>query len=165
MATKGTYSTLSQARDPRIPGLLVRNEWVGSYEEFEEAVEYGELRQFLGVETVAAPQPKPETPAQPAGSGRERIPPAPTLMATPSVASKSAYSEDADYMLSELLPQGTTISDADVDSLLKELEKPLKRTPRRTYTPSSRTAPPSVPSTASTSASMSDHARDRKSVV
>lgn len=159
MATKGTYSTLSQARDPRIPGLLVRNEWVGSYEEFEEAVEYGELRQFLGVETVAAPQPKPETPAQPAGSGRERIPPAPTLMATPSVASKSAYSEDADYMLSELLPQGTTISDADVDSLLKELEKPLKRTPRRTYTPSSRTAPPSVPSTASTSASMSDHAR------
>ncbi|KAI3620446.1 hypothetical protein CBS9595_002413 [Malassezia furfur] len=159
MATKGMWSTLSQARDPRIPGLLVRNEWVGSYEEFEEAVEYGELRQFLGVDTVAAPQPKPETTVQPAGSGRERIPPAPTLMATPSVASKSAYSEDADYMLSELLPQGTTISDADVDSLLKELEKPLKRTPRRTFTPSSRTAPSSLPSSSNTSASSTEHAR------
>ncbi|WFC95093.1 hypothetical protein MBRA1_001736 [Malassezia brasiliensis] len=148
-----------KARDPRIPGLLVRNEWVGSYEEFEEAVEYGELRQFLGVDTVAAPQPKPEMTVQSVGSGRERIPPAPTLMAIPAVASKTAYAEDADYMLSELLPQGTTISDADVDSLLKELEKPLKRTPRRTYTPSSRATQLSVSSSSNKSASSTEYAR------
>lgn len=36
------------------------------------------------------------------------------------------------------LPQGTTVTDAEVDALLKELEKPLPRTTKRSYFPSSR---------------------------
>lgn len=34
------------------------------------------------------------------------------------------------------LPQGTTVTDAEVDALLKELEKPLPRTTKRSYFPS-----------------------------
>lgn len=36
------------------------------------------------------------------------------------------------------LPQGTTVTDAEVDALLKELEKPLPRTSRRSYVPSNQ---------------------------
>ena len=43
------------------------------------------------------------------------------------------------------LPQGTTVTDAEVDALLKELEKPLPRTTRRSYTPSNRLSHEPVP--------------------
>ncbi|UZJ53315.1 hypothetical protein CBS101457_002635 [Exobasidium rhododendri] len=39
-----------KARDPQIPGLLVHNEWRGTFEEFEESVEFGELDLFLKVD-------------------------------------------------------------------------------------------------------------------
>ena len=67
------------------------------------------------------------------------------LMAAPGTGARDE--PDADRMLAELLPQGTEVSDADVDALLQELEKPLKRTPRRTYQPSSSrsAAPPPMP--------------------
>ena len=45
--------------------------------------------------------------------------------------------QDDDDVLS-FLPQGTTVTDAEVDALLKELEKPLPRTTKRSYFPSSR---------------------------
>ncbi|WFD38603.1 uncharacterized protein MJAP1_001562 [Malassezia japonica] len=146
-----------KARDPRIPGLLVRNEWVGTFEEFEEAVEFGELRQFLGYDAPA--QPQRTVPAQPPPS-TSRLPPAPTLMATPAAPGQGARPDGgADEMLAQLLPQGAEITDADVDALLKELEKPLKRTPRRTYTPSSRAAPPPMPMPPSHGTPAPDRAR------
>ena len=40
--------------------------------------------------------------------------------------------QDDDDVLS-FLPQGTTVTDAEVDALLKELEKPLPRTTKRSY--------------------------------
>lgn len=40
----------SKARDPTIPGLLVHNEWRGTFAEFEEAVEYEELDVFLAID-------------------------------------------------------------------------------------------------------------------
>ena len=148
---------LTQARDPRIPGLLVHNEWVGTFEEFEEAVEFGELRQFLGYDAPA--QPQRTVPAQPPPS-TSRLPPAPTLMATPAAPGQGARPDGgADEMLAQLLPQGAEITDADVDALLKELEKPLKRTPRRTYTPSSRAAPPPMPTPPSHGTPAPDRAR------
>ena len=45
--------------------------------------------------------------------------------------------QDDDDVLS-FLPQGTTVTDAEVDALLKELEKPLPRTTKRSYFPSNR---------------------------
>ncbi|KAK0542943.1 hypothetical protein OC846_006579 [Tilletia horrida] len=39
-----------KARDPTIPGLLVHNEWRGTFAEFEEAVEYDELDLFLAID-------------------------------------------------------------------------------------------------------------------
>ncbi|KDN40259.1 hypothetical protein K437DRAFT_258726 [Tilletiaria anomala UBC 951] len=36
--------------DPSIPGLLVHNEWRGTFPEFEEAVEFGELDLFLRID-------------------------------------------------------------------------------------------------------------------
>lgn len=112
-----------KAPDPQIPGLLVRGEWRGSFAEFEEAVENGEVQQFLGLDAQAqCPRPGklPAARLAPPGSGARAEP-------------------DADEMLFNLLPQGETVTDAQVDELLKELEKPLQRTPRRTYVPSNRT--------------------------
>ncbi|KAK0562656.1 hypothetical protein OC844_002588 [Tilletia horrida] len=40
----------SKARDPTIPGLLVHNEWRGTFAEFEEAVEFNELDFFLAID-------------------------------------------------------------------------------------------------------------------
>lgn len=45
---------LQQARDPQIPGILVHNEWRGTFEEFEEAVEFGELDIFLRIDAARA---------------------------------------------------------------------------------------------------------------
>ena len=51
MASQGAqycgYLPYKQALNPQIPGLLVHNEWRGTFEEFEEAVELGELDRFL----------------------------------------------------------------------------------------------------------------------
>ncbi|PWN34766.1 uncharacterized protein FA14DRAFT_188822 [Meira miltonrushii] len=43
-----------KALDPQIPGLLVHNEWRGTFEEFEESVEFGELDLFLRIDQERA---------------------------------------------------------------------------------------------------------------
>lgn len=43
-----------KALDPQIPGLLVHNEWRGTFEEFEESVELGELDLFLRIDQERA---------------------------------------------------------------------------------------------------------------
>ena len=143
----------SKAQNPQIPGLLVHNEWRGTYEEFEEAVELGDLLNFLRIDPnrrtappVAQSIPPVSSPG-PASKSNVKLPPAPTLMATPAAPGQGArILKDEDPLA--FLPQGTTVTDAEVDELLKELEKPLPRTTRRTYVPSSRArmAEPTAPS-------------------
>ncbi|CEH15109.1 SH3 DOMAIN BINDING GLUTAMIC ACID-RICH PROTEIN LIKE 3 [Ceraceosorus bombacis] len=61
-----------KARDPQIPGLLVNNEWRGTFEEFEEAVEFGELDLFLRVDdgrTSAQAPASADAPSAATGEG------------------------------------------------------------------------------------------------
>ena len=134
----------SQSHNPLIPGLLVHNEWAGTFEEFEEAVELGDLEAFLRLDTndrrtpaSGLPLPKQAQPPQ-VPVTNAKFPPAPTLMPPLAAPGQSVrILQDNDDILS-FLPQETTITDTEVDALLRELEKPLPRTARRTYTPSSR---------------------------
>ena len=134
----------SQSHNPLIPGLLVHNEWAGTFEEFEEAVELGDLEAFLRLDTndrrtpaSGLPLPKQAQPPQ-VPITNAKLPPAPTLMPPLAAPGQSVrILQDNDDILS-FLPQETTITDTEVDALLRELEKPLPRTARRTYTPSSR---------------------------
>ncbi|WFD43185.1 hypothetical protein MPSI1_001840 [Malassezia psittaci] len=148
-----------RARDPRIPGLLVRDEWVGTFEEFEEAVEASQVRELLKVDAVADPQfSKWQPTSSDNKTGKASIPPAPTLMARPAQPTPSTRNLDADQMLSELLPPNSDVSDAEVDALLKELEKPLQRTPRRVFTPTTRSSSNTEPKPLSNQAAP-QHAR------
>ncbi|WFD37054.1 hypothetical protein MCUN1_003946 [Malassezia cuniculi] len=134
-----------KAVDAQIPGLLVNNEWRGTFAEFEEAVEFGEVRQFLGIAEGAASAPKQH--AAPAAKAAKAAPadkprPGKLPMARLAPPGSGVRAEpDADEMLFNLLPPGTTVTESQVDELLKELEKPLQRTPRRTYVPSNRGGP------------------------
>ena len=150
MASQGAqycgYLPYKQALNPQIPGLLVHNEWRGTFEEFEEAVELGELDRFLRLDpgcSTAPAVPKYEVPL----SHVPGVPQGPSLNPTPAAPGTGARRDESDDILASILPQGTTITDSEVDALLKELEKPLPRTSRRTYVPSSRvrTQPPPLP--------------------
>ncbi|CDU22548.1 uncharacterized protein SPSC_01178 [Sporisorium scitamineum] len=111
-----------KAKDPQLPGLLVNNEWVGSYDEFEEAVEFGELELFLGVSPSAA-QTEPPAPhaAQSAVSSKD-----PSLYPTLPYAAEGAgrwKEPDADQFISTLNIKEDELTDADVDALLADIGK------------------------------------------
>lgn len=53
-AVSSNLNPSSQAKDAQIPGVLVHNEWRGTFEEFEEAVEFGELDLFLNIDPERA---------------------------------------------------------------------------------------------------------------
>lgn len=118
---------------------MVHNEWRGTYDEFEEAVELGDLEAFLRIDpnmrSASSVSSQPKVSIQ---STTRDVKPGPTQMpAFSGSRNERRVLQDDDDMLS-FLPQGTTITDAEVDALLKELEKPLPRTTRRSYTPSNR---------------------------
>jgi len=133
------FYTLTQSPNPQIPGLLVHNEWRGTYEEFEEAVELGDLQSFLRIEpsrrTTKPTETNPQAP--PRMESLSNIPPGPAVNPSPAAPGQGRRTLEDEDVLS-FLPQGTTVTDAEVDALLKELEKPLPRTARRTYVPSNR---------------------------
>ncbi len=110
-----------KAKDPQLPGILVNNEWVGSYDDFEEAVEFGELELFLG---VAATQPAPTAephPAQSAVSSKD-----PSLYPTLPYAAEGAgrwKEPDADQFIDSLNIDEQEINDADVDAMLADIGK------------------------------------------
>lgn len=142
-----------QSKNSQIPGILVHNEWRGTYEEFEEAVELGDLQGFLRIDparrtTQAVVLPQTASPSEKA----HNIPVGPSLLAAPAAPGQGKRTLEDEDVLS-FLPQGTTVTDAEVDALFKELEKPLPRSSGRTYTPSSTlrkgTLPlPTMPSSA-----------------
>ncbi|WFD25882.1 hypothetical protein MNAN1_000850 [Malassezia nana] len=143
----------SKSNNSPIPGILVHNEWRGTYEEFEQAVELGDLQGFLRIDsTRRTTQPVTLAQAAPPSDKAHNIPVRPSLLATPAAPGQGKRTLEDEDILS-FLPQGTTVTDAEVDALFKELEKPLPRSSARTYTPSStlRKGPlplPTMPSSA-----------------
>ncbi|KAJ1021685.1 hypothetical protein NDA16_003821 [Ustilago loliicola] len=111
-----------KAKDPQLPGILVNNEWVGSYDEFEEAVEFGELELFLDVSSAAAQATPPAPhPAQSAVSSKD-----PSLYPTLPYAAEGAgrwKEPDADQFISSLNIQEEELDDTDVDALLADIGK------------------------------------------
>lgn len=111
-----------KAKDPQLPGLLINNEWVGSYDEFEEAVEFGELELFLGVSPSAAPtEPPAPHPAQSAVNSKD-----PSLYPTLPYAAEGAgrwKEPDADQFISTLNIKEDEITDADADAMLADIGK------------------------------------------
>ncbi|PWY99245.1 hypothetical protein BCV70DRAFT_114807 [Testicularia cyperi] len=114
-----------KAKDTQLPGILVDNEWVGSYDDFEEAVEFGELHLFLGIaETPSAAQPQAGQaqphPAQIATSSKD---PSlyPSLPYAPEGAGRLAE-PTADEFIDSLGLKDDDISADDVDALLDGIE-------------------------------------------
>lgn len=132
-----------KAKDPQLPGILVNNEWVGSYDEFEEAVEFGELELFLGVSPAAAQAaPTAPHPAQSAVSSKD-----PSLYPTLPYASEGAgrwKEPDADEFISKLNIKEDEINDADVDAMLADLAnlppQPATTSETKKYVPSKEAA-------------------------
>ncbi|SPO31197.1 uncharacterized protein UTRI_06004_B [Ustilago trichophora] len=132
-----------KAKDPQLPGILVNNEWVGSYDDFEEAVEFGELELFLGVTPAAAQSTPPAPhPAQSAVSSKD-----PSLYPTLPYASEGAgrwKEPDADQFISSLNIKEDELNDADVDALLADIGKlpsePSSSSFEKKYVPSTEAA-------------------------
>lgn len=131
-----------KAKDPQLPGILVNNEWVGSYDEFEEAVEFGELEVLLGVSPAAAQATPPAPhPAQSAVSSKD-----PSLYPTLPYAAEGAgrwKEPDADQFISSLNIKEEELNDDVVDALLAEIGKlPAEAATRseKKYVPSKEAA-------------------------
>ncbi|EST08274.1 SH3-binding, glutamic acid-rich protein [Kalmanozyma brasiliensis GHG001] len=131
-----------KAKDPQLPGILVNNEWVGSFDEFEEAVEFGELELFLGVAPAEAQTlPTAPHPAQFAVSSKD-----PSLYPTLPYAAEGAgrwKEPDADQFISSLNIKEEELNDADVDAMLTDIGKlasaPASTTEKK-YVPSKEAA-------------------------
>ncbi|KAJ1020810.1 hypothetical protein NDA18_005660 [Ustilago nuda] len=131
-----------KAKDPQLPGILVNNEWVGSYDEFQEAVEFGELEVLLGVSPAAAQATPPAPhPAQSAVSSKD-----PSLYPTLPYAAEGAGSwkePDADEFILSLNIKEEELNDDDVDALLADIGKPPAEAATRSekkYVPSKEAA-------------------------
>ncbi|ETS65149.1 hypothetical protein PaG_00210 [Moesziomyces aphidis] len=110
-----------KAKDPQLPGILVNNEWVGSYDDFEEAVEFGELELFLGVAATQPALTAEPHPAQSAVSSKD-----PSLYPTLPYAAEGAgrwKEPDADQFIDSLNIDEQDIDDADVDAMLADIGK------------------------------------------
>ncbi|GAC75508.1 hypothetical protein PANT_16d00015 [Moesziomyces antarcticus T-34] len=110
-----------KAKDPQLPGILVNNEWVGSYDDFEEAVEFGELELFLGVAATQPALTAEPHPAQSAVSSKD-----PSLYPTLPYAAEGAgrwKEPDADQFIDSLNIDEQDINDADVDAMLADIGK------------------------------------------
>lgn len=132
-----------KALDPQIPNILVHNEWRGTFEEFEEAIEFGELELFLKVDLRASAAPESVVPAdgslEPGDESvadisiasshkpSQKLPPAPT--AAPRMAPEGSGAgpqrnsmDDFLDSLSAWKPQVESLSESDLSALLDEGE-------------------------------------------
>lgn len=129
-----SLSSSSQAKDPQIPGLLVHNEWRGTFEEFEEAVEFGELNLFLNIDpsrslppiptqasTTPATQPEPSTSTS---TSSVKLKPMPTAMPQMAPAGSGKRAETAEDLMASLSVEldEFNLSESDVSTLLEEME-------------------------------------------
>ncbi|BGP01115.1 hypothetical protein RTG_02834 [Rhodotorula toruloides ATCC 204091] len=85
-----------------LPCILVDGEPVGSIEDLDEAVEFGELRQFLRLDSPAAPPPasNPASSAAPSDSTPSAQPPASRPSGSTSSKFKTSIDDFADLNLS-----------------------------------------------------------------
>ena len=122
----------------------MHNEWRGSYDEFEEAVEFGELELFLGIEnaqqeqTSAHGQPTEVHAAQLATSSKD-----PSLYPVMNFAPQGSGKRDeptADDLLASLGLKDADLTEADADAILASLDEPTpvqaSKEPSYRYVPS-----------------------------
>ncbi|CAO1630023.1 unnamed protein product [Jaminaea pallidilutea] len=132
-----------KALDAQIPNILVHNEWRGTFEEFEESVEFGELDQFLRIDHSRADSKPPEVSnghMAEAGSSvasstngtaslpsMSKLPPAP--VAAPRMAPEGSGAGPKRNSMDDFLasleawkPQVEDMSEADITALLEEGE-------------------------------------------
>lgn len=140
-----------KALDPQIPNVLVHNEWRGTFEEFEEAVEFGELDLFLRIEPSRSARGVSEPPAtglsddllttepsykDPATSGAfsssSKLPPAPT--AAPKMAPQGSGAGPGGDSVDEFLDslaglksEMDSMSEAEISAILEEAESSKAR--------------------------------------
>lgn len=132
-----------KALDAQIPNILVHNEWRGTFEEFEESVEFGELDQFLRIDhskadsipTEASNGHMAEAGSSVASStngtaslpSMSKLPPAP--VAAPRMAPEGSGAGPKRNSMDDFLasleawkPQVEDMSEADITALLEEGE-------------------------------------------
>ncbi|PWN20739.1 hypothetical protein BCV69DRAFT_293889 [Microstroma glucosiphilum] len=136
-----------KALDQQIPNILVHNEWRGTFEEFEESVEFGELDLFLRIDpskvatsNVAAEPLPPSNDEPPAASSStitstssssatplQKLPPAPSVMPrmAPVGSGAGPKRDSASDLLASIDLAKFNLTDDDIDALLEEAE-PLK---------------------------------------
>ncbi|KAN0062952.1 hypothetical protein ACQY0O_004774 [Thecaphora frezii] len=138
-----------KTKDPQLPGILVNNEWRGTFDEFEEAVEFGELQTFLGVSPQQVPNPTEPTsiapsvhPAQQATSAND---PSlyPTIHLAPEGSGKRAELT-ADEFIASLGLTDDSLTEADADALIASIGTPegiqAATTVKKAFTPSPEAA-------------------------
>ncbi|KAN0062101.1 hypothetical protein ACQY0O_005619 [Thecaphora frezii] len=138
-----------KTKDPQLPGILVNNEWRGTFDEFEEAVEFGELQTFLGVSPQQVPNPTELTsiapsvhPAQQATSAND---PSlyPTIHLAPEGSGKRAELT-ADEFIASLGLTDDSLTEADADALIASIGTPegiqAATTVKKAFTPSPEAA-------------------------
>ncbi|EPQ27293.1 uncharacterized protein PFL1_05216 [Pseudozyma flocculosa PF-1] len=154
-----------KTKDPQLPGILVNNEWRGTYEEFEEAVEFGELEMFLGIDPVSSvpAQQQQQTEAAPPVSATSAAsasvePPIhaaqqatsakdpslyPTIHFAPEGSGKRAE-PTADEFIASLGLADDSLTEADADALLASIGTPegikSAQTHKKAFTPSPEAA-------------------------
>ncbi|KZS95989.1 hypothetical protein SISNIDRAFT_483397 [Sistotremastrum niveocremeum HHB9708] len=119
---------------PELPGILVGGKWPGSFQDFEEAVEYGELDTFLRLNEDYDPEIEEDHPLLPAGP--VGVPGAasplqmnkdhkPSYSATPSPLRKKTGKEHEEFDVGEELTgfglQGVKVTNAELLKLAEEL--------------------------------------------
>ncbi|CAO1624716.1 unnamed protein product [Sympodiomycopsis kandeliae] len=126
-----------KAKDPQIPNILVHNEWRGTFEEFEESVEFGELDLFLSIDPNRV---------APAAAAAEETTILEATATSPSTSTSSVKLPPAPHAAPKMAPVGTgagprrssmdefldsindsqqeldSMSEADLSSLLEEGE-------------------------------------------
>ncbi|KAI5121269.1 hypothetical protein M0805_002314 [Coniferiporia weirii] len=116
----------------QLPGILVGGSFPGTYDDFEEAVEYGELDTFLRLKEswTSDPDEVPMLSAKPIGVPGASSPSQMTnhkpSFASPAPSplkdkSKKGGELDAGAVLDDVSLQGVSVTDADLEELLSEL--------------------------------------------
>jgi len=112
----------------QLPGILVGGKFPGTYADFEDAMEYGELDTFLRLkETWVEDEDHPQLAAQPIGVPGATPPPKLNVKPSPSPSplkdkgKKGEKQLDLGIELDDAGLQGVTVTDEELADLVKEL--------------------------------------------
>ncbi|TBU48217.1 hypothetical protein BD309DRAFT_1015816 [Dichomitus squalens] len=131
LTTIASQPALRQRQDKQqLPGLLIGGEFPGTFQDFEDAVEFNELDQFLRLKEEWDPleEDRPILRAVPVGipgayspaqMNPEHISPAPSPIKTK--ASRREGESDAGELLGDANLHGVDVTEDDLEALVKEL--------------------------------------------